>query len=289
MSGFSEVKNRIKSVGETQKITNALYLISSAKVRKARSDLERTMPYFNAIRHEVKEVFKTIKRFDSVYFYPENDHMSDADYGYLVITGDKGMAGAYNNNVIKSVEKEISNHKNSTLYVIGDLGREYFKAHGYNVDEDFKYNAYRPTLAVARKITQRLLDDYRKDKIYKLFIVYTDVVGINAGVKSVRVLPFHSSEFVSEEEKGSAEYEFEPSAEKVLDSIVPSYVTGFVYSAMVDSFCAEQTSRLSAMKSADDNARTMIEELKSEYNHARQEAITTEIIEVASGARFRKK
>ncbi len=288
MSGLNEVKNRIKGVHDTQKITNALYLVASAKLRKAKGDWERTKPYFLAIKHEIKAVFRTIKSLDSIYFYPENDHMPDSECGYLVITADKGMAGAYNNNVIKSVEKELSQHKKSTLYVIGDLGREYFSSHGYNVDKDFKFNAYRPTLSIARKIAEIVLEKYKNGVFRKLFVVYTDSKGQTSSVNTVRVLPFHGSEFFESDGKITTEYEFEPSPERVLENIIPSYVTGFIYSAFVDSFCAEQTFRLNAMKSADDSAKKMLEELNKEYNYARQSAITTSIIEVSSGAKYSK-
>ena len=169
MSEINEVKNRIKGVSETQKITNALYLISSAKVRKAREELEKTAPYFWGIRKEIKSVFKTVERFESKYLYPENDHMKNAAYGYLVITADKGMAGAYNHNVIKKAEAELKKHENSKLFVVGDLGREYLSAKGYNVDKNFTFGALRPTLAVARKIADILLDGFVGGEFSKLF------------------------------------------------------------------------------------------------------------------------
>ena len=188
MSEINEIKNRIKGVAATQKITNALYLISSAKVRKAREELEKTSPYFRGIRKEIKSIFKTVDHIESKYFYPENDHMQDAACGYLVITADKGMAGAYNHNVIKRVENEIKKHENSKLFVVGDLGREYLSAKGYNVAEDFSFEALRPTLAVARKIADILLDGFVNGDYSKLFILYTDMADGGIIIKS----PFES-------------------------------------------------------------------------------------------------
>ena len=288
MSEIAEIKNRIKGVAETQKITNALYLISSAKVKKAREELAKTAPYFWGIRKEIKSVFKTVEHFESKYFYPENDHMQDAACGYLVITADKGMAGAYTHNVIRKVEEERAKHENSTLFVEGDLGREYLASKGYNVVKNFTFGALKPTLAVARKIADILLDGFVRGDFSKLFILYTDMADGATVVKSTRILPFHTAEFTGEKDKIREEFEFVPSREVVLENLVPSYVCGYVYSALVDSYCAEQNARLAAMKSACDNASEILSGLRLEYNHARQDRITTEIAEVSSGARFQR-
>lgn len=288
MSEINEIKNRIKGVTATQKITNALYLISSAKVRKAREELEKTSPYFRGIRKEIKSIFKTVDHIESKYFYPENDHMQDAACGYLVITADKGMAGAYNHNIIKRVENEIKKHENSNLFVVGDLGREYLSAKGYNVAEDFSFEALRPTLAVARKIADILLDGFVNGDYSKLFILYTDMADGGIIIKSTRILPFHTAEFIAEKDKIKEKFEFVPSREVVLDNLVPSYVCGYVYSSLVDSYCVEQNARLVAMKSASDNASSILSDLSREFNHARQNEITTEITEVSSGAKFQR-
>ena len=269
MSEITEVKNRIKGVSDTRKITGALYLISSAKVKKAREELEKTAPYFYGIRKEIKSIFKTVEHIDSKYLYPENDHMKNAAYGYLVITADKGMAGAYNHNVLKRAEAEIKKHENSKLFVVGSLGREYLSSKGYAVDENFKFGA--------------LCGDYSK-----LFILYTDMADGGIIIKSTRILPFHTAEFIAEKDKSKEEFEFVPSREAVLDNLAPSYVCGYVYSSLVDSYCAEQNARLIAMKSASDNADGILSDLTRDYNRIRQGEITTEITEISSGAKFQR-
>ena len=288
MSEISEIKNRIKGVAETQKITNALYLISSAKVRKAREELDKTAPYFWGIRKEIKSVFKTVEHFESKYFYPENDHMDDAACGFLVITADKGMAGAYNHNVIKKAEAELSKHANSKLFVVGDLGREYLAGKGYNVAEDFTFGALKPTIAVARRIANILLEGFVGGDYSKLFILYTDMADGAIVIKSTRVLPFHTEEFIADKDRSREEFEFVPSREVVLDNLVPSYICGYVYSCLVDSYCVEQNARFAAMKSACDNASEILADLRRDYNHARQNEITTEITEISSGAKFQR-
>lgn len=246
-------------------------------------------PNFLLCRYtQIKSIFKTVDHIESKYFYPENDHMQDAACGYLVITADKGMAGAYNHNIIKRVENEIKKHENSNLFVVGDLGREYLSAKGYNVAEDFSFEALRPTLAVARKIADILLDGFVNGDYSKLFILYTDMADGGIIIKSTRILPFHTAEFIAEKDKIKEKFEFVPSREVVLDNLVPSYVCGYVYSSLVDSYCVEQNARLVAMKSASDNASSILSDLSREFNHARQNEITTEITEVSSGAKFQR-
>lgn len=288
MSEITEVKNRIKGVSDTRKITGALYLISSAKVKKAREELEKTAPYFYGIRKEIKSIFKTVEHIDSKYFYPENDHMKNAAYGYLVITADKGMAGAYNHNVLKRAEAEIKKHENSKLFVVGNLGREYLAAKGYKVERNFTFGALRPTLGVARKIADILLEGFINGDYSKLFILYTDMADGGIIIKSTRILPFHTAEFIAEKDKSKEEFEFVPSREAVLDNLAPSYVCGYVYSSLVDSYCAEQNARLVAMKSASDNADGILSDLTRDYNRIRQDEITTEIAEISSGAKFQR-
>lgn len=288
MSEINEVKKRINGVAATQKITNALYLISSAKVRRAREELGKTAPYFLGIRKEIKSVFKTIGHIDSVYVYPENDHMESAPCGYLVVTADRGLAGAYNHNVYKRVENELRGRNGSKLFVVGGSGREYLASKGYDVVNSFDFEALRPTLADSRKMADMLLEGFARGDYSKLFIIYTDMADGATVVKSTRILPFHTAEFTGEKDKIREEFEFVPSREVVLENLVPSYVCGYVYSALVDSYCAEQNARLAAMKSACDNASEILSGLRLEYNHARQDRITTEIAEVSSGARFQR-
>lgn len=290
MSGTKEIKNRIKSVKDTQKITNAMYLIASTKLRKAKSDLDKTRPYFNAAKAEIKRIFRISEEIENKYFYPiTGEHDLPGSYGYLVITADKGLAGAYNQNVIKEALKLMRQHENPKLFVVGEFGRHYFTAHNIPIEQSFLYTAQSPTIHRAREISAILLDLFDKQKLSKIFVIYTDMQGaVNSQTCSARLLPFHRAQFISpdiKEEKLKIPFEFQPSMEKVLDNIVPSYVTGFIYSALIDSFCSEQNARMNAMDSANRNAQELLDELSLQYNHIRQSAITQEITEVSSGAK----
>lgn len=293
MPTLKEIKNRIEGVRETQKITNAMYLIASAKMRKAKAELDKTRPFFSALQSEIKRVFRTVDSvIDGKYFYPdEDDEPLDGTYGYLVITADKGLAGTYNQSVINETLAMLDAHPDTRLFVIGEYGRKFFKTHGIKADEDFIYSAQDPTLARAREIANHLLDEYDAGRIEKLYIIYTDLYGgTNERVQSTRLLPLHQAHFQAPagEKKVEEPFEFHPSANAILETMVPSYVTGFLYSALVDSFCCEQNARMMAMDSANRNAEEILSDLAKTYNYTRQKVITQEITEIASGAKYQK-
>ena len=290
MANTKEIKNRIKSVHDTQKITNAMYLIASTKMQKAKKELEMTKPYFNELRSEVKHIFRKVNNPNSIYFFPETQVMDyEGTYGILVITADKGLAGAYNQNVLKEVNRLVKKHDDVKLFVVGEYGRHYFESHGAPIEESFHFTAQNPTLERAREISGILLEKYLTKDIVKLFVVYTDFAnGFSGGdAKSMRLLPFHRKDFISEEHEKEADphFEFDPSVEFVLDNVMPSMLTGFVYSALVDSFCCEQNARMTAMDAANQNAENLLDELQLQYNYVRQGAITQEITEISSGAK----
>lgn len=292
MATTKEIKNHINSVRDIQKITNAMYLIASTKLRKAKSELDRTRPYFSAVQGEIKRVFRSVGEVENRYFYPvSGEHELPGSYGYLVITADKGLAGAYNQNVIKLAVKQMKEHPNPKLFVVGEYGRHYFSAHHIPIEQSFLYTAQNPTIHRAREIAGILLDLFDRGELSKLFVVYTDMQGaVDYHAHFARLLPFHRSEFAAGqgERKQAAQFDFRPSVGAVLDHIVPSYVMGYIYSALVDSFCSEQNARMNAMDSANRNAQKLLDELSVQYNHIRQSAITQEITEVSSGARSMK-
>ena len=152
------------------------------------------------------------------------------------------------------------------------------------------YPAQNPTLHRAREICDILLERYDNGEFQKLFIVYTDMKNsLSAEATSTRLLPFHRGDFASVAAPGSVHFEFTPGVEAVLDNVIRSYITGFVYSALVDSFCAEQNARMTAMSSAGENADKMLASLSVQYNRVRQASITQEITEVSSGAKAQKR
>ena len=296
MAGTKEIKDHIDSVQETKKITSAMYLIASTKLRRARQELDNTRPYFEALRREIKRIFRTVggEVVDSPYFYPlEGEAPLDKPNACLVITADKGLAGAYNQNAIKEALKLLDTHPDTKLYVVGEYGRRFFASHGIPIEHSFLYTAQNPTMARAREISALLLDGFENDRLDKIYVVYTDMGnGMDFQAKCTRVLPFHRTHFADSalvEPPVATPFEFLPSVQAVLDSMMPSYVSGFIYSALIDSFCCEQQARMTAMDSANQNAEKLLGELSLEFNRVRQSAITQEITEVSAGARAQRK
>ena len=291
MANAREIQERMKSIHDTMKITNAMYMISSTKLRKAKNELNRTRPYFDALKGEIKRIFRTVPDVDSRYFYPPAGAPKlEGEYACLVITADKGMAGAYNHNVLKIAREMLHEHPETELFVVGEYGRQHFAQAGIPIEKSFLYPAQNPTLHRAREICDILLERYDNGEFQKLFIVYTDMKNsLSAEATSTRLLPFHRGDFASVAAPGSVHFEFTPGVEAVLDNVIRSYITGFVYSALVDSFCAEQNARMTAMSSAGENADKMLASLSVQYNRVRQASITQEITEVSSGAKAQKR
>ena len=304
MATTKEIKNRIKSVKDTQKITNAMYLISSTKMTKAKRELDNTRPYFEMLRKQIVDMISMRESAGSEFFRSEEDKAPEDSFedskrsetvAYLVITADKGLAGAYNQNVIKEAMSRIKETPSYKLYVVGEYGRRYFETRGMSIDRSFLYTAQNPTLERAREIAMILADLYARKEITRAFIVYTDFRnGLMGGDVVVwELLPFDRKDFALDPEEvtdlSTDHMEYVPDVLSVLNNIVPSYMAGYVYSALVDSFCSEQSARMSAMDAANQNAEELLQSLNLEYNHVRQSAITQEITEVSAGSRGQKK
>ncbi len=288
MADIREIRNHIKSVEDTEKITDAMYMIATSKMRRAKKELAATKPYFDTVSSQIKRVFRLEEAIDSKYYYPTTgEHDLPGDYAYLVITSDKGLAGYYNHAVIKETEKQIAKHP-SRIYMVGEYGRHYMKLHDIPIVEEFRKSAESPTLRRARNIAHTILQAYKAGEVSKVFVIYTDLSNaVSQQVKCFRLLPFHQGDFKTDtvEKEISSPFEFYPSLESVLENVVSSYMSGYIYSALVDSFCCEQSARMNAMEEANRNADTLLSELRLSYNHARQSKITQEITEISAGSR----
>lgn len=298
MSSTKEIKNRINSIKNTQKITNAMYLISTTKMRKAKIEYERAKPFFDRLNSEFSRMLRYVDDVDSKYFYSREEKELVGGAGrescaIFTITADKGLAGSYNSNVIKETEHLMSRYKKTHLFVMGEYGRNYFHKHNIPIVEEYEYQAIQPSLHVARKTAAMLLKGYDEELYRDVFIVYTNLSGLSEVVQRKRILPLNRRRFLerdTEEGRKLEKIEFYPSFIDVIDNVVPVYLSGFLYGAMVDSYSSEQNARMTAMNNANENAEDILANLSIEYNRVRQAAITQEITEVAAGAKaIRKK
>lgn len=294
MANAREILGRIRSIEDTKKITNAMYMISSTKMKKSRKMLTDTEPYFYALQSLIQRTLRHMPEMPTSFFDPRSDKPEEERmHGLIVITGDKGLAGAYNHNVLKQAEQWIKEHPRCRLYVVGELGRQYFSARKIPVEEQFHYTVQNPTMHRARLISLTMQEAYEDEKLDDVSILYTEMVNsMTMEPKMQKILPLTRERFGSVRIPANIMQEdirMIPSPQAVMDSIVPNYLTGFIFGALVESFCSEQNARMMAMQSATDNANQLIADMSVQYNRVRQAAITQEITEVISGARAQKK
>ena len=293
MASTSEIRRRIGSVRQTQKITHAMYLISQAKLRKAKQELSNTRPYFDALQNEIGRVFNADAAVESRYLEPAQQPVKEVPLrpACLLITADKGLAGAYNQNAIRQAQQYMTAHPDTALYVVGEYGRRWFAQRNIPIEKSFLYTAQNPTLGRARQIAELLLERYDADEINAVVVIYTDMKnGLEAVVRQAQLLPLHRERFMAAAANTARDelYEFIPSPDAVVNNAARSCLTGYIYSALVDSFCSEQSARMTAMNAADQNAEELLKDLSVQFNRARQAAITQEITEVSAGERAQR-
>ena len=293
MANTKEIQDRIKSINDTLKITNAMYMISSSKLKKSKKMLADTEPYFYTLQSEMSRILRHIPDMEDIYFKSTEDiPMDERRVGYIVITADKGLAGSYNHSILKLAEEHLGSHPNHELFVLGELGRHYFEQRGIAIQKQFHYTVQNPTLNRARNIAEEILELYNKEELDEVYIIYTSMINaIQEEAQILQLLPLKKVDFDIQipVDIPREELALKPSPEAVMDRIVPDYVVGFVYGALVESFSCEQNARMMAMEAASKSARDMLHELEILYNRARQAAITQEITEVIAGAKSQKR
>lgn len=289
MASIKEIRTRIKSVQQTLKITNAMYLISSSNLQKARKQLGEVEPYFYKIESTISDILHHSPKIHHVFFDQRPDIPLDKrKVGYIVVTGDKGLAGAYNHNILKLAEEKIAQSSEHSLFVVGQVGRSYFQEHHIPIDVEFLYTAQDPNMGRARDIAELMIDLFLAGQLDEVYVLFTRMINSLAMEPAIhKLLPLDPASFPYQELQNGGyrrDVTYVPSVKAVMDRLVPGYLKGDIFGALVESYCAEQNARMTAMKSSSDNAREMLQRLNLSYNRARQSAITQEITEVVGGA-----
>lgn len=289
MTGAKELRGRIKSVEATLKITNAMFLISSTSLRKARTQLQANYPYFERLRSTISDILHHSPHIANPYF-DTRPHLSPEErtVGIVLITGDKGLAGAYNHNVIKLAETKIREVAHPRLYLVGQMGRNWFSSKASFDVAHVAYPAQNPDLKRARALSEELLGAFRKGELDEVWVIYTSMVSpLQLDPTVTKLLPMEKDLFPDPElvrDPYIRTVNYYPSAEHVMERLVPGFLSGMLFGAMVESYCSEQSSRMMAMDSSSKNATDMLKDLQLRFNRARQAAITQEITEVVGGA-----
>ncbi len=294
MANAKEIQTRIKSIQDTMKITNAMYMISSSKMKKAKKVLEETEPYYYNMQGAIARLLRHIPDIQHPFF--SDRHLVPKEQrkiGTIVITGDKGMAGAYNHNVQKMTEEFLETPGIHKLYVLGVVGRQYFGKKDVDMDGSFHYTVQKPTMHRARVIADEVVRAFIERELDEVRIIFTQMQNaVSMENVNMQLLPLKKASFQPQEipvDIHQEELEFSPSPDAVLDIMIPDYITGLLYGCLVEAYASENNARMMAMQASTDSAREMLRELSIQYNRARQAAITQEITEVIGGAKAQKR
>ena len=283
-----DIKRRIKSVNSTKQITHAMEMVASAKLRKSRELAEKRYPYFEAMIVSMGHIVERTGKSKNV-FMNQRDVKKTA---YIVITGDKGLAGGYNGNVCKRVETHLKSKENAVLYTIGSRGRDHFRNRDYNIQGEYLGISENPNFFNAKKISSSVMEAYENGEFDEVYLVYTRFLStISQHPYLMKLLPLDAEGLKPKkkfeeaaEKKSLTGMIYEPDPESLLEYLIPNYIANTLYGAMIESAASEQGARRTAMESATKNANEMIDELTLQYNRVRQAAITQEISEIVSGA-----
>lgn len=281
--GTREIKRRIKSVKNTRQITKAMKMVAAAKLRRAQERAQKSRPY----AEKMKEVINSIASGTSIK-HPMLQTRPIKKTGYLVITSDRGLAGGLNSNLLRLVLNTIKErHKSQDEYVIfavGKKGRDFFNRLGYKMIDEITGIPDSPNFSDIKSISSKAVALFADEKIDELNLFYSKFQSALTQIPTeVRLLPLGNVE-EGTTENAKVSYEYEPSAEEVLNDLLPKYAETLIFSALLDSKASFQGAQMTAMGNASDNASEMIGKLTLTFNRARQAAITQEISEIVAGA-----
>lgn len=279
------IRRRIASVSATRKITRAMELIAASRIVKAQQRVLRSRPYVGRLIEVISNVGRDAG--GSGHLLSEVRDVSTV--GMVIISSDRGLAGAYNANLIRMAERAIGHHtmegRDTRLFVIGKKAQSYLRFRGYRLDRSFNGMTDQPDYGHARAVANLVIESYVSEEVDAVEVFYTDYRSVLHQVPTrVELLPVHPPEEQGHREAGSVSYSYEPSAEEILSRILPRYIEAAIFGFLLESSASEHASRQRAMKAATDNAAELTKVLTRVANQARQAEITTEISEIVGGA-----
>ncbi len=306
MEQLFDIKKRMRSINDIRQMTHAMHLISAVKMKRARSQLLKTLPFFDLCRATMAEIYIQSPEIRHPFFTPHKKKNGEPwNEGYFILTGDQGLAGAYNLNVISTAQKYIHSKMIEQtkkgiptvpkLFIAGKIGKDQFQKAGFDIVEDFEYPIDSPTFYRARDISDYIHDlynDYKLDSVYAIYTRINSVIDIKPVI--TKLIPISSEDLLEGvnldayrktlPDPSTVNMEYIPSSHEVMDYLAKTYLNGMVYGALTEAYASEQTTRMTAMKNATDNAEDIMDRLTLISNRARQGRITEEITEVVSGA-----
>ena len=278
MASMRDIKRRRDSIQSTGQITKAMKLVSTVKLQRAKGKAENSKPYFDLMYKTVSNILAKSGNINHRYLKPGVSNKK----AVIAITANRGLAGGYNNNIVKLVTGSIS-QQDAVIYTIGRKGAEVFKRKGYDIKADYSDVIDEPLYTDAREIAEEVLRSFTDGEVGEIYIAYTSFKNtVVHEPKLIRLLPVSADEI--EKDGDSTPMNYEPNEEEALDMIIPKYVCSIIYGALIESVASENGARMQAMDSATSNAEDMISSLSVKFNRARQASITQELTEIISGA-----
>ena len=282
MASMKDIKRRKESIQSTGQITKAMKLVATVKLQKARGKAESARPYFDAMYNTVSSILANSERINHRYLQSGETTKK----AIIVITANRGLAGGYNSNVIKTVTGSDIAREDAVIYAVGTKGRDFFARREYKIAADFSEAINEPIYKDAMEIGQAVLDAFEAGEVGEIYLAYTSFKNtVVHEPKLVKLLPM-STEDVEKTEGSEATglVEYEPEEEEALDIIIPKYINSLIYGALMEAIASENGARMTAMDNATSNAEDIISELSLKYNRARQSSITQELTEIIAGA-----
>lgn len=281
MASMRDIKRRRNSIASTQQITKAMKLVSTVKLQKTKARAERSKPYFDKMYEVVTSMLAKSGTIDHPYLKPQ----ASTKKAVVLITSNRGLAGGYNSNVIKTITGSDLKREDVVLFTVGNKGKEYFTRRDYQIAKEYPEVIEHPMLSDAREICAEVLNLYAKGEIGEIYVAYTYFKNtVVHEPKLLKLLPVEVDPADIEAARSNSLMNYEPREEEALDLIIPKYITSILYGALVESVASENGARMQAMDSATSNADEMIDKLTLQYNRARQGSITQELTEIIAGA-----
>tara|TARA_Y100001958_G_scaffold35591_1_gene23324 strand:- start:778 stop:1632 length:855 start_codon:yes stop_codon:yes gene_type:complete len=279
MANLKDIRDRIKSVKSIQKVTKAMKMVAAAKMRRAQENMEKARPYNHRLVEIIQHLLPSVER----SMLPLLEIRDVKRVAYVVVTSDRGLAGSFNSSILRKAHNDIDEFgkENVDIFCIGKKAKDYFKSRQYNIIESYSDFWSDLNFNQSMKIGSSIIDHFLDLSVDEIRVVYNEFVNVaTQATITEKLLPIE----LKDEELVDTDFLYEPSKKKIVKSLIPRYLNAQVWKYLLESYASEQAARMIAMENATTNSEDMIKNLTLEFNKARQAAITTEMLEIVSGA-----
>ena len=279
MANLKDIRDRIKSVKSIQKVTKAMKMVAAAKMRRAQENMEKARPYNHRLVEIIQHLLPSVER----SMLPLLEIRDVKRVAYVVVTSDRGLAGSFNSSILRKAHNDIDEFgkENVDIFCIGKKAKDYFKSRQYNIIESYSDFWSDLNFNQSMKIGISIIDHFLDLSVDEIRVVYNEFVNVaTQATITEKLLPIE----LKDEELVDTDFLYEPSKKKIVKSLIPRYLNAQVWKYLLESYASEQAARMVAMENATTNSEDMIKNLTLEFNKARQAAITTEMLEIVSGA-----